>query len=108
MISIAEFTGRLHPALVHLPIGILLLGGVFLALARTKKYSWTDRAVDVTLQIGAVCAILSCITGYILSQNGDYQGELVSKHQWLGISVAAVSVLVCYVRIKKISPKLQW
>ena len=50
--------------------------------------------------IGMVTAILSCITGYILSQTGDYDEDAVNLHQWMGISVAVISILLFYFRRK--------
>jgi len=50
--------------------------------------------------IGMISAIASCITGYILYQTGDYDEDAVDLHQWMGISVAVVSVVTYYCRRK--------
>ena len=55
-----------------------------------------------------ISAIASCITGYILSQSGEYDDDLVSLHQWMGISVAAVSVVTYFFSRKKYFVKWQW
>jgi len=47
-----------------------------------------------------ITAIASCITGYILYQTGDYDEDAVGLHQWMGISVALVSVVTYYCRRK--------
>ena len=108
MISITEFIGRFHPVLVHLPIGILLLGSLFLLLSRKEKYQWLQPAIDITLLAGMISAILSCISGYLLSQSGEYEDDLVSSHQWLGISVAIISAITCIARRKKYYIQWQW
>ena len=95
-ISISEFIGHLHPALVHLPIGILLVSCLFLILSRKDKSQSWQKAIQITLGLGMISAIFTCITGYILSQSGDYEEGLVNNHQWFGISVAIVSVLIYY------------
>lgn len=87
------FFGHLHPVLVHLPIGILLLACFFQLLSAREKYLHLEHAIGITLCWGMISAIAACITGYILSGSGDYDEELVTKHQWLGISVALVSTL---------------
>lgn len=88
-----QFLAHLHPLLVHLPIGILLMACFLQLLAMREKYSQLAHAVSITLFWGMISAIASCITGYLLSGSGDYDPILVSKHQWFGISVAIVSVI---------------
>ena len=88
-----EFIGRFHPLLVHLPIGILLLAGLFQLLAIKQKYSFLQPAIGITLFWGMLSAIASCISGYLLSQGGDYDEQLVSTHQWFGIGVAILSLI---------------
>src|SRR5438034_1118298 len=81
-----ELLGHLHPVLVHLPIGILLLACFFQLLSSKENYSQLQHAIGITLFWGMLSAFAACITGYILSGSGDYDEELVYKHQWLGIS----------------------
>jgi len=86
--------GHLHPALVHLPIGILLIACLFQWLARKEKYAALQPAIHIALFWGMISAIASCITGYMLSQSDDYDLSLVTAHQWSGISVAALSIVM--------------
>lgn len=87
-----EFIGHLHPVLVHLPIGILMLACVFHIASYHQKFAHFKTVMSVMLFWGMVCAVLSCITGYCLSTGGDYDRHLVSWHKWMGISVATVSL----------------
>ncbi|MEP7280047.1 MAG: c-type cytochrome domain-containing protein [Bacteroidota bacterium] len=87
-----ELIGHLHPVLVHLPIGILLLACFFQLLSASEKYINLRHAIGITLFWGMISAMLSCITGYLLAGSGDYDEELVGRHQWFGISVALVSI----------------
>lgn len=91
--NIAEAIGRFHPVLVHLPIGILLLAGLFQLLAVKPKFSGLQAATGIALFWGMITAILSCISGYLLSQTGDYDESLVKTHQWFGISTAFISII---------------
>ncbi|HET6256620.1 MAG TPA: c-type cytochrome domain-containing protein [Puia sp.] len=91
MSAVLTLIGRLHPLLVHLPIGILLLGLLLEALSTRGVYAGLKPAADLSLLIGVCCAALSCITGWLLSQSGDYDEELVTVHQWLAISLTVVS-----------------
>jgi len=89
--------GRLHPLLVHLPIGILLLAMVLEALSARASYAGLKPAADLSLLLGACSAVLSCCTGWLLSQTGDYDAGLVVVHQWLAISLTAVSIGLYFV-----------
>ena len=101
-----QFLGHLHPVLVHLPIGILLLACLFLWQSRKEKFAHLQPAINITLLLGAISAVVACITGFILSQTGDYDEDAVNLHQWMGISVAVVSIITYYLH-KKIS-LLKW
>jgi uncharacterized membrane protein/mono/diheme cytochrome c family protein len=103
-----ELIGHFHPVLVHLPIGILLLACLFQLLSAKKKYAVLQPAIGIALFIGMLSAVASCISGYLLSNSGDYDEDLVSRHQWLGISVAIVTILFYFLRNKEIVTKTKW
>ena len=91
--NISEVIGNLHPSLVHLPIGILLIASVFQLLALKPKYASLHTAMSITLFWGMIAAIASAISGYLLSQSGDYDERLVNTHKWFGIATAFVSII---------------
>jgi mono/diheme cytochrome c family protein/uncharacterized membrane protein len=93
LLSVSEFIGRFHPVLVHLPIGILVLACLFLWLSSKPSLAYLQPAIPVMLFWGMLSALASCITGYLLSQSGDYDSDLVGWHQWMGIGVAAISTV---------------
>ena len=95
LLSVTEFIGRFHPLLVHLPIGILLLALVLQWLSRNEQYRLPHAVMKVIWISGAFTALLSCITGYLLSLSGDYDEDTVAIHMWMGIAVGAVSLFVC-------------
>ncbi len=102
-LSLSEFIGHFHPLLVHLPIGILLIGILLQWLSLKEQNKGIQQAVPVVFFCGMLAAILSCITGYVLSTNDDYDKATVNWHQWMGIAVALTSVLL-YFKIK--NPRL--
>ena len=96
-----EFIGRFHPVVLHLPIGILLLAVSFDWLSRIKKFRSLKKSVRISLWIGAATALLSCITGYILSQSGDYDAGSVRLHQWFAISLTVLSGIYAWMKTNK-------
>ena len=94
ILTISEFIGRFHPLFVHLPIGILMLVLLFVALIQKEKYKALQYALPLVLLAGSLSAVVSCITGYLLSETADYDTNLVNFHMWMGIAVAIISVLL--------------
>ncbi len=103
LLSISGFFGRFHPLLVHLPIGILLLGIILHWLGRKQQFSAIRPAVSVTLLLGAVSAVLSCISGWLLAGGGEYDVTVLDRHRWMGIAVAAVAILYYLMYTGKLS-----
>lgn len=85
---ITSIISHFHPVLVHLPIGILLLAVLFHWLSTKEKYAALAAAIPIAYLAGSITAILSCITGYLLSGTGEYDETTLNLHQWMGILVA--------------------
>jgi uncharacterized membrane protein len=88
-----KFFGRLHPAVLHLPIGILMLAGLFELGRMVSKRG--EGAGPGMLFFGAASAVLAAVLGFLLWQGsaGDYNEELVERHLWGGIAVASLAIL---------------
>ena len=100
MESASYFLGRFHPLLVHLPIGILLLAFFFECVSFHNKYKKLKAAVKPSLLAGAFFAILSCITGFFLKQEGGYPDNTVNLHQYSGIATAVFATLLYVLAIR--------
>ena len=87
-----DFIGHLHPLIVHLPSGIVLLGVFMMAY---EHYSGVDFKTPISFAflVGSISAVLACIAGWILSNSGEYDSLLVQKHQWTGIATATLGLL---------------
>jgi len=96
-----ELIGRLHPLFVHLPIGILLLAILFEWLPFRKPYKSLRRSIRLILWLGFLSAVLSGITGYLLSQSGEYESEAVTRHQYAGIALIIFSFGYAWARGQK-------
>lgn len=87
-----HFLGRLHPVVLHLPIGMftLLLILEFGKLFRKNKGSSTL----VPLFFTAASSVVAVIFGFLLHHGrpGEYDADLVESHQWWGIGFAGATV----------------
>ena len=92
--NVLLFVGRFHPLVVHLPIGVLLLAflmeGAALLWAPLKELR---QAAFFVLMVGTAGAVLAVVAGLFLSLEGGYGGATLSWHRWLGIGVAAGSLI---------------
>jgi uncharacterized membrane protein len=98
MLWLTQIFGRLHPILVHLPIGILFLGFLFECLGFYPGFKGLRRAVQPTIVLGTVSAIFSALSGYFLSREGGYDDRLVMLHQNFGIATAVFATVLCFAR----------
>lgn len=89
-----EFVGRLHPLIVHLPIGILLLGLVMLWWSRFSSGKRFLPVLEPVLFFGTIAAVISVITGLVMANNGDYDVDSVNRHRNTGIALAVLSLLL--------------
>ena len=89
-----DFTGRLHPAIVHLPIGILLLACLFELFARSNRYTDYRPVIQTMIFWGMLSAVAAVISGLLLEGSGEYEDEFVQPHEWSGISAAVLSILL--------------
>lgn len=87
-----DFFGRLHPLILHLPIGFLAIA----FLMQLSKNEALKPAIHFTLKWGMFAAIVAAVSGYFLSQEGGYDENLLFWHKWLGIATAAFSILIFY------------
>lgn len=101
--DIVIFFGRFHPMILHLPIGFLYIAFILEVLCRFERFTAFRPAVGLTLLLGTPFAVLTALFGYFLAQEGGFNDELLSLHQWAGIAVAILSAitLVLYKQYRK-------
>ena len=89
-----EFIGKFHPLFVHLPIGFLVLLGIFEALAARSPKQHLTESSRVVLVLTFPITIASIITGWLLANAGDYEGSNVFWHRWLGTGLGVATGLL--------------
>lgn len=103
LIDISTFLARLHPLIVHLPIGFLLLAVIFQLFSTFKPYENLKPAVAVTLLLGFMAGVLACLFGYLLSLSGDYDPDTLQNHMFSGISLTVISGILFFSTTPKFS-----
>ncbi len=82
------FLGRFHPVLVHLPIGGLILLGVLELFARFPRFQGATQNNRLILGLTTAAAVVAATLGWMLSQSGEYDRQLLQWHKWTGFALA--------------------
>jgi uncharacterized membrane protein len=94
----SQFVGRFHPLVVHFPIALVLL---VLVVECVGLFQWgksIQASAGFILALATISALAAALLGWILGRNGGYEGSLVTRHMWGGISLAAALVICCAIR----------
>jgi uncharacterized membrane protein len=91
-----QFLGRLHPLVVHFPIGLLVVALILEFYSGKKKNQDFLSGKYVILLIGTLGAIAAAAFGLLLKDQDDYVGNSLAIHQWSGIITALLSVGTFY------------
>lgn len=96
---------RLHPLIVHFPIGVLYLSFLMECYQRFRKTNQLGAGIDFALYIGAGSSVIAALTGWWLANEGGYNDSLLFYHRWLGIATMIGSLMV--IGLRKIN-KANW
>src|SRR5690606_19254877 len=86
------FFGRFHPLIVHLPIGFLALAILFKLLDQRMQSSTYRPALKVALLLSAIGAVMTCVTGLLLSWSSTYLASQLDRHMWAGIILTVATI----------------
>lgn len=101
------FLGRFHPLVVHLPIGFLIIAGIFGWLSSKEKFANMKSAFHLALLLGAISAVLAIVLGFLLAGSGDYDTGALGWHKWMGIALAVVSIVLYVVNVRPLKISLR-
>lgn len=89
---ILQLLGRLHPLLVHFPIGLLVVALFMESFTIGGKRKGLREGTYWMVYLGTIFAILSALFGWLLRTQENYAGELVDTHQYAGIATATLAL----------------
>src|SRR6476660_1475365 len=98
-----KFLGRLHPMMVHFPLGLILFAAVLELFTIGRFNSKLRPGIIICLIVGVVTSIISAAFGWILATDEDYAGNTLTIHQWMGIGTAILGtvVLLLIIRLRR-------
>jgi uncharacterized membrane protein len=98
-----QVTGRLHPMVLHLPIGFLIFLVALLFLKNQFKKKSFNRLVFICLLLISLSASISALFGLFLSLQGDYGADQLQLHKVGGVALSFLCyfVLIGYAYVKR-------
>lgn len=90
-----EFLGKLHPILVHLPIGMIIIAILiewFCIFSANQVIKESSRFI---FTVALICSMTSLISGYWLSLENANDQSSVDLHKWLAI----VTTIILFIHI---------
>src|SRR6185436_11568241 len=86
-----QAVGRMHPLLLHLPIGLLVISFILWLGKKNIEANSFQNIFIIVLQVTAFTASLTALMGFFLSREGGYDENILLKHKVLGIITAILS-----------------
>ncbi len=90
--------GHFHPLIVHLPIGIIILGFALELFNRFFAKKPSDELVKFTLGLGAITAVFSLGTGWLLGEEGGFDEDLLFLHRWMAVAFTITTILLFFLK----------
>ena len=88
----SEFYARLHPVLLHFPIGLTVAALFMELVALVSPGARSTRRWMYGLL--ALSAAFAASSGWLLGEGSDYSSELVDEHRRLGVAAAILAAVV--------------
>lgn len=91
--QLLQFGGRVHPMVLHVPIGVLaaLAACEAWGLLRRRPLEREWRRLLCLLAFGS--ALAAGGSGWLLAEEPGYGGQTLTLHRWLGVALVAVLAL---------------
>ncbi len=90
---ILQVAGRMHPLILHVPIGIGIFLFVLLLMQKHLDSTYSHKVIHVGLLLTSLSTSLAALFGFFLSLQGDYGGEALATHKISGVILS----WLCYV-----------
>ena len=91
-----ELLGRLHPLIVHFPIGLLVVAFLLELGTLGNKRSGLRDGIRAMVWIGALTAVAAAVVGWLLARSGGYAGDAIFYHQWIGVLTAVLALVTAW------------
>jgi uncharacterized membrane protein len=107
--AIAQFLGRLHPALVHFPIALLAVAALLEGIQVLRRAATLSPATRLLCIPAALAAVTSSALGLLFKLQESTEGALVALHGWVALSATIMSVIAAIaITLGSTRPRAVW
>jgi len=102
--------GRLHPLLVHFPIGLVLVAAGAELLAILMRQPVSSAVAQANIRVGAALAAAAAVAGWLLARQPDFEASRALEwHRWLAVAATSGAILTAAATVvAKRSPAALW
>lgn len=101
---INQLIGRLHPIVVHLPIGFII--SALLLQWYARKNNNADKTVAFLFFWAGISGTVACSSGYLLYLGEGYSFDTVKFHLWAGIITSLFSFFLYFLLSGKVKKSI--
>ena len=83
-----QVAGRLHPLVLHLPIGFLIFLSITIFFQKHLQAESLRQFVHIGLLITALSASIAALFGFFLSLQDDYGNDALMRHKISGVALS--------------------
>lgn len=99
VLDISSFFGRLHPLLVHLPIGFLILSILIETYSNIFKNQINHRIISFSWFLSFMSSAFSALFGWLLAETGLYIEENLYLHKLFGFILVGMCFVAWVIRL---------
>lgn len=96
---VLQSVGRMHPLLLHLPIGLFMLIVIFWLFKKNIEEKSFQHIFILILHVTAFTSLLTALMGFFLSKESGYDETILNRHKLLGV-LTAILVYVLLIAYK--------
>jgi uncharacterized membrane protein len=91
-----QAVGRMHPLLLHLPIGMFIIAALLWLLKKYFEAAGFQKLFSFLLHLVAVTTALTALFGFLLSKEGGYNEATLRLHKWTGVLLSIITAILLY------------
>jgi uncharacterized membrane protein len=95
-----QTVGRMHPMMLHLPIGALILTAVIYFFKNEFKEGSFEKVLTLLLMITALTSAFTAIMGFVLSKEGGYDESILQNHLITGSGFSLFAWLLLHIPLQ--------
>ena len=93
--------GRIHPMLLHLPIGFFMMTFLLLIIRKQFRKKSFKQIYQLGLSITSITTVLAALFGFILSREGGYATSTLNWHSNAGVIFSLLCSIVFRLSINR-------